>query len=195
MNFDEYFIYDDATGNLIWKARPRSMFGSDRAFAAWNGRFPNKVVGGHKFHPNGRKMYVVARIGGRLLYAHRIIWEMQHGPIPDGMWIDHANRNEWDNRMSNLRIASPSQNGMNKKMQSNNSTGAVGVYWCARFSVWQAKVFVGGSEIFLGSFDDKAKAIEARRLAVQKHYGEYAPSSDRIAAFPDLYAEQGELAA
>ena len=33
------------------------------------------------------------RAGGRRTVAHRWIWERQHGPVPDGMELDHLCRN------------------------------------------------------------------------------------------------------
>lgn len=53
------------------------------------------------------------RLGGRrqgYLYAHRLIWETVHGPIPVGLYIDHLNGRKADNRVSNLEAVTPSEN-------------------------------------------------------------------------------------
>ncbi|MFJ9318260.1 HNH endonuclease [Streptomyces globisporus] len=46
----------------------------------------------------------------RRVYAHRVIWEHAHGPIPDGMQINHVNGMKDDNRLSNLELVTPSGN-------------------------------------------------------------------------------------
>lgn len=43
-------------------------------------------------------------------YIHRIIWESVHGPIPAGLQIDHRNGIRNDNRIANLRLATPQEN-------------------------------------------------------------------------------------
>ena len=54
------------------------------------------------------------RLGGRggngCIYAHRLIWETVHGPIPDNRYIDHVNGRKADNRISNLEAVTPSEN-------------------------------------------------------------------------------------
>lgn len=54
------------------------------------------------------------RLGGRrgypCIYAHRLIWETVHGPIPANLQIDHLNGRKADNRVSNLEAVTQSQN-------------------------------------------------------------------------------------
>lgn len=53
------------------------------------------------------------RMGGRPgspLYAHRLVWETVHGPIPKGMEIDHRNGRKADNRIINLDLVTRSEN-------------------------------------------------------------------------------------
>ncbi|MGY1408359.1 HNH endonuclease signature motif containing protein [Luteimonas sp. A611] len=65
------------------------------------------------------------RLGGRpdgLLYAHRLIWEVVHGPIPARLVIDHLNGQRADNRIRNLDAVTPSEN-----MRRAIASGAVPV--------------------------------------------------------------------
>ena len=52
--------------------------------------------------------------GGRSVrreqYAHRVVYEAVHGPIPEGMQIDHRNARRADNRASNLQAVTAEQN-------------------------------------------------------------------------------------
>ena len=44
------------------------------------------------------------------LYAHRLVWEVCNGPIPDGFHVDHKNAIRSDNRSRNLQAVTPSRN-------------------------------------------------------------------------------------
>jgi len=46
----------------------------------------------------------------RTWYAHRVVWEAAHGPIPEGMQIDHLDANAGNNALSNLDLVTPRQN-------------------------------------------------------------------------------------
>lgn len=53
------------------------------------------------------------RLGGNrngVLYAHRLIWETVHGPIPSGLEIDHRNGRKSDNRIVNLDLVTRQEN-------------------------------------------------------------------------------------
>jgi hypothetical protein len=97
----EKVSYDAATGDFYWL--DNSHYGRPRKGKKAGSR--NPTLG-----------YVVIGNKPFCVYAHRLAWEMTHGPIPDGMVIDHINRDGFDNRIANLRLASKRQNLMNSEM-------------------------------------------------------------------------------
>lgn len=89
---------------------------------------------------------------------------------PQGVLIDHINRDRLDNRKQNLRIATPSQNAMNRP--SNNASGYKGVH--QHQGRWRAQVKVNGARYRSASFPTAEEAArEYDRLALI-HHGEFS---------------------
>ena len=119
---------------------------------------------------------VLVSVWNKLYPAHRIIWEMHYGPIPEGMHIDHRDGNPWNNRLENLRLATPSQNIMNASLSRSSKHGLKGVKMrkkktCIR---WEAYIKVDGKEIGLGTHLTKGLAAVARAKAAIRYHGEFA---------------------
>jgi hypothetical protein len=92
--------------------------------------------------------------------------------------VDHIihpprNENKIDNRKSNLRIVNRFQNNINKSVAVNNTSGVPGVSWSKIHNKWMVRIGVEGKRIYLGLFQDFDSAVDARRLAEIKYYGEY----------------------
>ena len=66
-----------------------------------------------------RNGYLYRTHQGRTSYLHREIWEEANGPIPDGMEIDHINRDVTDNRLANLRLVTRTENNRNRKFRGS----------------------------------------------------------------------------
>lgn len=98
---------------------------------------------------------------------------------PKGMVIDHINRNPSDNRRQNLRICSYSLNSVNKRLQSNNTSGYRGVSWDNKLNKWQANITVNGFQMNLGRFLTKEEAAEAYRKAALAEFGEFLPKEGK----------------
>lgn len=83
-----------------------------------------------------------------------------------------------DNRRSNLREVTYSQNQMNKKVKSNNTSGCTGVYFSKNNKSWVASIKHNKNAIHIGSFKIKEDAVSARKAAEKKYFGEYSYSKN-----------------
>ena len=105
------------------------------------------------------------------LQLHNIIFEKQDNKIPDHI---HGKKSRNDNRKSNLRYATQSQNGMNHGLNSNNTSGVAGVQWHSRDQIWEAWITINRNHIYLGRSTDFDQAVQLRKNAEEKYYGEWS---------------------
>lgn len=94
---------------------------------------------------------------------------------PDGFDVDHINGDTLDNRKSNLRICSRSQNMANRKTNKNNKTGYKGV--CLDNGRIRAFIKKGGRKMHLGMFGSLESAARAYDAAAMLYFGEYAKTN------------------
>lgn len=116
----------------------------------------------------GKPRYARAAIGGKSVMLHRHLMGN-----PDCM-VDHVNRNGFDCRRSNLRLADGTLNRANSKMQSNNKSGIKGVSWNSQQKKWNATIKVRGHKFNLGFFRNIEDAAAAYAKAAEEYFGEFA---------------------
>ena len=134
---------------------------------------PNHVKVGDEAGWKATQGYLSVCIKGKQYRVHRIIWALYHGEFPE-QDIDHINRITNDNRISNLRLATRSENMINRGRFKNNTSGIPGVAWHSAAKKWTANLGLNGKRIHLGCFSDKNDAVEARRKAERMYYDEFA---------------------
>ena len=102
---------------------------------------------------------------------HRLIMGLYPGN--QNIYIDHIHtERKNDNRKSNLRIATKSQNGMNMKMMPQNTSGTTGISLDKDKDIWVAYITIDNKRIWLGSSKNYDKAVKLRKDAEEKYFGE-----------------------
>lgn len=99
---------------------------------------------------------------------------------PEGVMVDHRNGDRLDNRRSNLRLCTNSQNQANRRVVRGVSPFK-GVTWQKRPSgrgMWKAVLIANGVAMYLGTFKTDLDAATAYNDAALKHFGEFAHLND-----------------
>ena len=144
--------YDPETGIFTWLKTmpPRARKGAVAGHVAKNGR---PIIGLHQ------KCY----------YSYRLAWLWMTGewPIQD---IDHKDGNPSNNRFSNLRLCTMSQNQQNRRKACGDThSGLLGVYPQA-YGSWYARIKTNGKLIHLGTYITKEEAHAAYVKAKRKYH-------------------------
>jgi hypothetical protein len=130
----------------------------------------------HRWYPSSSKWgpYAYTTIERRSVFLHRLIT----GATP-GEYVDHINHDKLDNRRSNLRLCTNSQNNQNRSCaRSDSGTGILGVYVAAS-GRFRSRIRVDGRFRSIGTFDTIDEAIAARIAAEDEFFGEFAPQRSR----------------
>jgi hypothetical protein len=127
-----------------------------------------------------RRKYLMLSIDGTLHRGHHLAWLWMTGEWPD-RFIDHKNLDKHDNRFSNLRLATKSQNMANCPASKRNQSGLKGV---SRYRAgerygkpWQSGIQHQGKKIHIGHFATKHEAHAAYVARAEKLFGEFARAS------------------
>ena len=169
--------YEPETGKLFWRQRPKEMFkpsghgGALGSSARWNARYAGKEA-----FTADCAGYRRGSIFGVGFSAQRVIWAHFTGEWPT-FEVDHQDRDSLNNRWTNLRHATPSQNSCNKGLRSDNSSGVKGVSYHKKTGKWQVNITVQGRTSYLGLFKDieaAEKAVADARIRLHGEFGRAA---------------------
>jgi hypothetical protein len=146
--------YDPDTGIFTWKKPTKS-------------NYTGKIAG----YVDISAGYNRIRVYGKKYRSHRLAWLYMYGVFP--AMIDHINCIKDDNRISNLRECTTSQNSANRPAFKNNKSGLKGVYFHEKNKKWEARINVNKKLKYLGCFLTKEEAYEAYCKVAKEHHGEF----------------------
>lgn len=156
----ELFDYDPETGIFRWKINIS--------------RHRKGAVAGT---PSSDGRYLAVRYKGKYYQLSRLafLWMIGRWPEPEA---DHRNLDKLDNRWSNLREATKSQNAANRIAFHTNRVGLKGVIRVTRYGVtkYEARIRVAGKQRHLGRFDSAQEAHQAYVIAAEAAHGNFARS-------------------
>jgi hypothetical protein len=154
----QYFDYNPETGELRWR------IGSRR-------RPAGELAGAPAYLKEKGRISVGFR--NRDYKAHIIAWVCQTGEWPTHQ-IDHINEDPSDNRWSNLRQATKSENMRNITRIKSNTSGYKGVSFHKPTAKWRASIKADGIQYYLGLFSTVEEAAHAYAQTAQKLHGVFA---------------------
>ena len=137
-----------------------------------------KMVSKHRWYyqiankKSGSYPYVYTMVGKHHLRLHRYLMD-----CPDGMVVDHINHDTLDNRRSNLRVCTPTQNKQNMKPQKSIQSKYKGVS-IKQNGKWQAAIMADTKFHYIGTFDTERDAAVAYNFASKMLHKEYGILND-----------------
>lgn len=151
---NKFLSYDAETGIFRWKVD-----------------IGKKVKKGNVAGSKKNDGYIRIKIHGKDYAAHRLAYLLVHGELPQ--FLDHIDRNRANNRISNLRACTLSENQFNKGVTKRSTSGIKGVAWNDKSKKWRAQSKLNGKSYYLGSFESKEEAINAYQSFCKKNHGDF----------------------
>lgn len=121
-------------------------------------------------NPDGYGMF---SINGKYMSAHIYSWEYLNGEIPEGSLVDHKCHKTGCVNPRHLRVATRSQNGMNRKgAVAGTASGVRNVY--KEDTAWTVLITKDGKMHRFGRFSNIEDAALVAKQEREKLFGEFA---------------------
>jgi len=156
---------------LINKEFLHQLFEYKDGVLYWKTKWSDKIVIGN---PVGylRNGYLGTKINKIDYKNHRLIFMMHYGYLPKT--IDHIDGNPLNNKIENLREATSSQNGYNKKISKANTSGKKGVFWKKDRNKYKVEITINSNPTFFGYYKDFELACLVADEVRNKYHKEFA---------------------
>ena len=149
----DIFNYNINTGIFTWKKSRRGV--------------AKGVVAG-TLRQDG---YVHLCIGEERHFAHRVVYLLMEGYMPEQ--VDHINGNRSDNRWENLRACTPSENSQNRRI-TNSKSGFKNVNWHEQTKKWRVQVMIDGKSRSFGLYSNIEDAKRVAIIARKEIHGDFS---------------------
>jgi HNH endonuclease/AP2 domain len=154
----------------LTRARLRELLHYDKETGEF--RWLERV--GNEVRPGTVAGSVSIQIQRRRYSAHQLAHLYMTGRWGRPM-IDHRDGNSTNNRWSNLRLATASQNNANRRRSPHNTAGYKGVSLVPNSRRrWRAAIYKNSRRIHLGTFATPEAAHAAYVTAARKVHGKFA---------------------
>ena len=154
----ELLSYNQNTGEFRWRVN-RNSYGGKAKIGSMAGQID-------------RHGYRYIGVDGRVCQAHILAWVYIHQKWPD-VQIDHKNAIPDDNRISNLREATMTQQRANQKVRKDSKLGIKGVEKTTS-GTYRAVIRKHGIVYRLGHYGTALEAAMAYKKSAQRLFGEFA---------------------
>jgi len=130
---------------------------------------------GYQTGDSGNGAYGYINLGNPGMFrAHRVAWTLVNGPIPGRLFLDHICHNNACVKPDHLRLATPMQNGENRRgARRDSASGVRGVHWIEAIQKWRAKMNHNNKLVHdkvYATIEEAEAALVAKRLELCTHY-------------------------
>jgi hypothetical protein len=112
--------------------------------------------------------YHIGRVGGRVVYLHRLLVGAAKGQL-----VDHINGNTWDNRRANLRVCNRSESNSNRRAKRTSNAPFKGIT-LTKSGRWLAQIMKNKTYHRIGLFDSAEDAAAAYDRKAGELHGQFA---------------------
>ena len=161
----------DIDGDYVRRLRSVITYNPNTGKFHWTQNRGGYAVAGSEAGYTSDQGRIKIQVFGKEHSASRLAWLYMTGRLPEHE-IDHINRDCADNRWTNLRQATRSENTCNRSTVVNNTSGVTGVRRIGRR--WRAEIWKNRRRYHLGYFSSKDGASQAYINAAKELHGEFA---------------------
>lgn len=115
-------------------------------------------------HNHTTLQYRGTEINGKKYLLHRLAFLYMTGIFPK-FHVDHIDGNGLKNKWSNLRQVTRTENLRNRRLNTNNRSGRIGISFHKQSNKWRAAINMNGAKKHLGYFDKFEEAVVVRKEA------------------------------